>query len=62
MSNITSSSERELVIRPPRGFGKFDPAEYYRYRHMLMNLVRIDVKSQFDEMHFGIVWALMLNG
>ena len=51
--------EKEIVIRPPSGFGKLDPAEYYRYRHMLMSLVRRDVKSQFEEMHLGIVWAIL---
>lgn len=49
----------EIVIRPPSGFGKLDPVEYYRYRHMLMSLVRRDIKSQFEEMHFGIVWAIL---
>lgn len=53
------SSESELIIRPPSGFGKFDPAEYYRYRHMLMSLVKRDVKSQFDEMYLGVVWAII---
>ena len=52
-------TEKETVIRPPSGFGKLDPAEYYRYRHMLMSLVRRDTKSQFDEMHLGIVWAVL---
>lgn len=51
--------EKELVIRPPTGFGKFDPAEYYRYRHMLMSLVSRDIKSQFDEMHLGFIWAVI---
>ena len=51
--------EKEIVIRPPSGFGEFDSAEYYRYRHMLMSLVRRDSKSQFEEMHFGIVWAIL---
>lgn len=55
----TPPPEKELVIRPPSGFGKLDPAEYYRYRHMLMSLVRRDVKSQFEEMHLGIVWAVL---
>ena len=59
MKDMTPPSEKELVIRPPSGFGKFDPAEYYRYRHMLMSLVRRDIKSQFEEMHFGIVWAVL---
>lgn len=56
---MTIAQEKEIVIRPPRGFGKFDPAEYYRYRHMLMSLVRRDIKSQFDEMHFGVLWAVL---
>jgi lipopolysaccharide transport system permease protein len=54
-----SKSEKELVIRPPTGFGKFDPVEYYRYRHMLMSLVNRDIKSQFDEMHLGFIWAVI---
>jgi len=54
-----TQQEKEIVISPPNGFGKFDPAEYYRYRHMLMSLVRRDIKSQFEEMHFGIVWAIL---
>lgn len=56
---MTRPSEDELVIRPPSGFGKLDPAEYYRYRHMLMSLVRRDIKSQFDEMYLGVVWAII---
>ena len=52
-------SDNELIIRPPSGFGKFDPAEYYRYRHMLMSLVNRDIKSQFDEMYLGVVWAII---
>lgn len=56
---MTPLPEKELVIRPPSGFGKLDPAEYYRYRHMLMSLVRRDIKSQFDEMHFGVLWAVI---
>jgi lipopolysaccharide transport system permease protein len=51
--------EKEVVIRPPNGFGKLDPAEYYRFRHMLINLIRRDIKSQFEEMHFGTVWAVL---
>ncbi len=59
MKDTTPLLEKELVICPPSAFGTFDPSEYYRYRHMLMSLVRRDIKSQFEEMHFGIVWALI---
>jgi lipopolysaccharide transport system permease protein len=58
MKHMTQQ-EKEIVIRPLNGFGKLNPAEYYRYRHMLMSLVRRDIKSQFEEMHFGIVWAIL---
>lgn len=59
MNDMMTPHDKELVIRPPSGFGKFDAAEYYRYRHMLMSLVRRDIKSQFDEMHLGFVWAIL---
>lgn len=56
---MTLPQEKELVIRPPSGFGKLDLVEYYRYRHMLMSFVRRDIKSQFDDMHLGVVWAVV---
>jgi lipopolysaccharide transport system permease protein len=59
MNNLKEHGDTELVIRPPSGFGKFDPLEYYRYRHMLISLVLRDIKSQFDEMHLGVVWAIL---
>ena len=52
-------SDNEFVIRPPSGFAHFDPAEIYRYRYMLKSLIRRDIKSQFDEMHLGIIWAVI---
>jgi len=59
MKKMSASFDKELVIRPASGFGKFDPHEYYRYRHMLMSLVRRDIKSQFDAMHLAVVWAIL---
>jgi len=59
MRDQGAASEKEIVIRPPSGFGKFDPVEYYRYRFMLKSLVGRDIKTQFDEMHLGVVWALI---
>lgn len=59
VNSMRSSADKEFVIRPPSGFGKFDTAEYYRYRHMLMSLVRRDIKSQFDDMRLGAFWAVV---
>ena len=59
MNSQKERSDTEMVIRPPSGFGKLDPIEYYRYRHMLISLVRRDIKAQFDEMHLGVVWAIL---
>ena len=59
IEKIMIVQEQEIVIRPPRGFGKFNFAEYYRYRHMLLSLVKRDINSQFEEMQLGIVWAVI---
>jgi lipopolysaccharide transport system permease protein len=59
MSEITRALEQEIVIRPPSGLGAFDFREYIRYRHMLISLVRRDIKSQFEDMHLGVVWAVL---
>jgi lipopolysaccharide transport system permease protein len=53
------AKDKKIVIRPPVGFGELDFGELYRYRHMLMSLVQRDIKTQFDDMKFGILWALV---
>jgi lipopolysaccharide transport system permease protein len=57
--SIKVSKDNELIIRPPSGFGDIDLFEYFRYRHLLFSLVRRDIKSQFEQLRFGFVWAVL---
>jgi lipopolysaccharide transport system permease protein len=57
MDDKSIKLEKELIIKPPQNIRGLDFTEYYRYRHMLKSLVRRDIKSQFEDMYLGYVWA-----
>lgn len=48
----------ETVIRPPSTSLRFlSLREIYQYRHLIFNLVRRDIKVQFNQMYLGVLWA-----
>ena len=49
--------EQVTVIKPPSNSLRFNFAEIYQYRHLMWNLVRRDIKVQFNQMYLGIFWA-----
>ncbi len=52
-----SFHEQVTVIRPPTNSLRFNFSEIYQYRHLIWNLVRRDIKVQFNQMYLGIFWA-----
>lgn len=58
-TSITSTPFRgpEIVIRPAAPSLGVDVRELWRYRHLLRSLVERNVRTQFDAMHLGFIWA-----
>ncbi|ELR97721.1 ABC transporter permease [Gloeocapsa sp. PCC 73106] len=49
--------EQETVIKPPSASLRLNFREIYYYRHLIANLVRRDIKIQFNQMYLGILWS-----
>ena len=47
----------EIVIRPVAPSLRVDARELWRYRHLLGSLIERNVRTQFDAMHLGFIWA-----
>jgi lipopolysaccharide transport system permease protein len=47
----------ETVIRPPAELVHLDVREYYRYRHMILALVKRNVRLQFQDLTLGFLWV-----
>lgn len=54
---MSAARLHETVIRPPSELVSLDGRELYRYRHMLLALVRRNVRLQFQELSLGFVWV-----
>lgn len=59
MSRDKREHEKEIVIRPPRGMSRLDISELFSYRHMLASMVRRNIKTDFEGMYLGVVWAVI---
>lgn len=49
--------DQVIVIKPPSNSLGFNFREIYQYRHLIWNLVRRDVKVQFNQLYLGFFWA-----
>lgn len=52
-----SSEPQEIVIRPPADLLRLDVGEYVRYRHLLVALIWRNVRVQYGDMRWGVLWA-----
>ena len=50
--------QETIVIRPHRPWDNLDVRQYLRSRYMLRNLIYRDLRAQFDNMYFGVVWMV----
>lgn len=48
---------QEIIITPPSRSLKLNFREIYQYRHLIWNLVRRDIRVQFNQMYLGVIWA-----
>jgi lipopolysaccharide transport system permease protein len=53
------ASEREMVIRPARGWTKLDLRELWDYRELLYFLVWRDVKIRYKQTAIGALWVVL---
>jgi lipopolysaccharide transport system permease protein len=51
-------SPREIVIRSPSQTRLIDIPELLRFRGLLWSMTRRQIKSEFGELHLGILWVL----
>lgn len=58
MNRLSKQTQTETIIKPPSSSLKiFSFREIYHYRHLILNLVRRDIKVQFNQMYLGFLWA-----
>lgn len=56
-SQTRKIQRQETVIKPPSASLRFNFREIYQYRHLIANLVRRDIKVQFNQMYLGMLWS-----
>ncbi|HLP58525.1 MAG TPA: ABC transporter permease [Candidatus Deferrimicrobium sp.] len=47
----------EIIIKPPKGLPELNFREYYKFRHLMWNMIKKNVRLQFEDKVLGFVWA-----
>lgn len=58
-NHLGRSPITETVIRPPGAFARLSPLECYRHRVALWGMIVRQVKSEYQNMYLGFLWAAM---
>jgi lipopolysaccharide transport system permease protein len=58
-ARMNAVRRHDTIIRPPSELGHLDAREVYRYRHLLVALVRRNVRLQFQAASLGFLWVCL---
>jgi len=52
-----SNRFEEIIIKPPSGIPALNIREFYRFRHLIWNMIKKNIRLQFEDKMLGFLWT-----